>query len=152
MKRAIVPIIAGSLILFVLALSGCGPQGHMGEKFIEHILSCMDGRVEKLNLNEEQEAKYLEIRSTIKDNMKEAAARRFELRENIVNEFQSENPHIEKIAGYVKELLAEVELSLTDNVDVLVGFYNILDNDQQAVILNGIQEKVNKFHSRHREG
>ena len=152
MKRAIVLIIAGSLIVFILALTGCEPRGRAGEKFIEHILSCMDRRVEKLNLNEDQNEQYLEIRSTLKENIKEAAFRRFELREKIVNEFQSENPDIEKIAAGIKELLTDVELSLTDNVDVLLGFYNILDKDQQAVILKGIQEKVNKFHLRHQEG
>ena len=164
MKTSKKTYIIGGSVLLILLFTGFGlvaalePWGgfHPGRGFhhgfdhkdiAEFLLWRMDKRMKALNLSEEQQEKYNQIRSNIEKHLTEGIEDRKTMMDTFHTEMSKENPDMSLLAGMVKTKIDEVSKFLEENLDQFVGFYESLNDAQKNEILNGIRERM-EDHSR----
>jgi hypothetical protein len=107
----------------------------MHKKIPERVLARMDKRVEALSLTEIQKQKYEVLRLEIRDNLLEGMEKRKTLLKEIKNEMQKDTPDVNAIAEVLRERVRGLPGFIEENMDLLLDFYNILDEDQQSKVL-----------------
>ncbi len=158
--------IIGAAILLIALLAGvsfiaaCGPPGFcdmgphrmfcgegshprfFGKDFSEFILARIDSRVEDLDLSETQMEEYRGIRQKVKDKIVFAMEKRREFFRELRDEVNEDNPDINALAGRIKLHLGKMEDFMSNNLDLLMEFYNILDEDQKARVIEKMRDKM----------
>ena len=162
-------IIVGAVVLAFGILAGCGPHGFCdkvfsnrdsGEKsafhgrwgthrfadkdISEHIMKRLDERVEKLDLSEAQQKTYKEIRSKVETSLKETKEERRKLFEELRGEINRGNPDMNVAASLVKNRFKDMPDHLAQIVDYFIEFYNVLDEDQQAQVLDEMRDRIGR--------
>ena len=158
-------IIGAAILLFALLagvtfIAACGPPGFcdmgphrmfcgegshprfFGKDFSEFILARIDSRVEDLNLSETQMEEYGEIQQGVKGRFALAMEKRREFFRELRDEINVDNPDMDALAGRIKLHLGKMEDFMSDNLDLFVEFYNILDEDQKAKLLENARKKM----------
>lgn len=115
-----------------------------GQNFSEHILKRMDHGVEYLDLSESQSQAYEEVRAKIQTHLMEGMRERKQFFTEIQTEMDRENPDLEKIASVIKEGVQELPAHIEEHVDLFVEFYNILDEDQKAQLVQMIKVRMGR--------
>ena len=158
--------IIGAAILLIALLAGvsfiaaCGPPGFgdmgphrmfcgegshprfFGKDFSEFILARIDSRVEDLDLSEDQMAEYRGVRQKAKDKFVFAMEKRKEFFRELRDEVNEDNPDMNALAGRIKLHLGKMEDFMSNNLDLLMEFYNILDEDQKARVIEKMRDKM----------
>jgi hypothetical protein len=141
-------LVAG--VLFVGLLTGCRPfHGHGPHRFCkndisEHVLKRMDKQVAKLDLSDDQYGKYMEIRQMVAADLSEGMQRRRQLHFEFQNEINKNEPDINIIVNLFKDQLEDMPNVIGKQLDYFVEFYNILDEDQKAELIERIQKKMKR--------
>lgn len=150
-------IIIGAVILFIgiLAALGvtaaCGPHGHWHKGFhsrfhcgdvTDFVLWKMDRHVKDLNLNEDQRQEYDRVRGQIKTNITEAMEKRREFHGIVGAELSKENPDLKSLADLVKKRLEKMPSLIGEPLDLFVEFYNILDENQKAKVIERLRWRM----------
>ena len=143
-------LVAG--VLFVGLLTGCrpfpghgpGPHRFCKNDFSEHVLKKMDKKVAKLDLSEDQYEKYMEIRQRVAADLAEGMERKRQLHFEFQNEINKKEPDINIIADLFKDRLRDMPDVIGKQLDYIVEFYNILDEDQKAELIERIQKKMKR--------
>jgi hypothetical protein len=138
-------LLVGVILVSAGLIAGCGPHMFCDGEFSEHILSRMDSRVEKLELSDGQQQQYEEIRLKIKANLDKGKEERRQFFSDLQNEINKENPDINTLTALVKTKFRDGPIHLTDNLDLFVEFYNILDEEQKGILIKRLRKKVNRF-------
>ena len=123
----------------------CGEDSHprfFGKDFSEFILARVDSRVEDLDLSETQIEEYGEIRQKVKGKFVFAMEKRREFFRELRDEINEDNPNMDALAGRIKLHLGKMEDFMSGNLDLLMEFYNILDEDQKARVIEKMREKM----------
>ena len=155
--------IAGSILLSTLFIVGAGfvaqegpgfYQGGFhhrfhGRGFSKHILKRLDSRVEKLNLTDLQQKKYQEMRGRVEQEILGMKNNRGKFFQEIREEMNQETPDVEKIAGLMKGKLEQMPVKIGAHLDQFVEFYNVLDEEQRAQIIQKFRDKMDR-HPLHR--
>ena len=102
----------------------------------------LDERVEKLDLSEAQQKTYKEIRSKVETSLKETKEERRKLFEELRGEINRENPDMNVAANLVKDRLKDMPDHLSQIVDYFMEFYIVLDESQQAQVLDEMRDKI----------
>ena len=139
-------------VLFVGLLTGCrpfpghGPGSHRFCKkdFSEHVLKRMDKQVAKLDLSEDQHEKYVEIRQRIAADFAEGMERKKQIHFEFQSEINKKEPDINIIVDMVKDRLRDMPDVVEKQLDYFVEFYNILDEEQKAELIQRIQKKMKR--------
>ena len=118
--------------------------GFRGKYFSNHAMDRLDGIASHLNLNEEQERKFQEIKGQIRTDFESFREERERLFSDLRNEIGGENPDMARITETVKTGLAKMPLRVGNAMDLFVEFYDSLDRDQKTLIINGIREKMER--------
>ncbi|HUT71712.1 MAG TPA: Spy/CpxP family protein refolding chaperone [Desulfatiglandales bacterium] len=162
-------IIVGAVVLAFGLLAGCGPHGFCdkvfsnrdsgergafhgrwgthrfaGKDISEHIMKRFDERVEKLGLSEAQQKKYKEIRSKVETSLNEAKEEHRKLFEELRGEINRGNPDMNVAASLVKNRFKDMPDHLAQIVDYFMEFYNVLDEDQQAQVLDEMRDRMGR--------
>jgi len=158
-------VIGAAILLFALLagvsfIAACGPPGFcdrgphrmfcaedphsrfFGKDFSEFILARIDSRVEDLGLSETQMEEYRGIRQRVKDKFVFAMEKRREFFRELRDEVNEDNPDMNALAGRIKLHLGKTEDFMSGNLDLFVDFYNILDEDQKAMLLENARKKM----------
>lgn len=155
MKTTCKSLVVVALLLSFTLLAGCGPHryykergwGHprfSGRDFPERMLKRMDRKAEELDLTEGQRETYEEIRAKIKANLIQAGEERENLFTQVREELDRENPDMNAVVGMVKGKLKDMPEHMGKALDLFLEFYNVLDEDQKAKVLEVIREKVER--------
>ena len=159
-------IIAGSILLSTLFIVGAGfvaqegPPGFYqrgfhhrfhGKGFSKHILKRLDSKVEKLNLTDLQQEKYQEMRGRVEQEILGMKNNRGKFFQEIREEMDQEAPDVEKIAGLMKGKLEQMPVKIGAHLDQFVEFYNVLDEEQKAQIINKFRDKMERRHRFHND-
>ncbi len=143
---AFLVVVAG---LCVVSASGdrgfCGRGPHppfFKKAFPEQMLRCMDKKMAELNLSETQKEKYAQLRSRFKTDFEEMRSRRQKFINNIRTQIDRPDPDMQRLADMVKERLKEMPGRIGTHLDQLVEFYNILNKDQKARVLERMRQRV----------
>ncbi|MEA3305725.1 MAG: hypothetical protein U9R52_02810 [Candidatus Omnitrophota bacterium] len=158
-------IIGAAILLFALLagvtfIAACGPPGFCdmgphrmfcgegshprfsGKDFSEFILARIDSRVEDLDLSETQREEYRGIRQRVKGKFVFAMEKRREFFKELRDEINADNPDMNALAGRIKLHLGKMEDFMSGNLDLLMEFYNILDEDQKARVIEKMRDKM----------
>ena len=158
-------IIGAAILLFALLagvtfIAACGPPGFcdmgphrmfcgegshprfFGKDFSEFILARIDSRVEDLDLSATQMEEYGEIRQRVKGKFVFAMEKRREFFRELRDEVNEDNPDMNALTGHIKLHLGKMEDFMSGNLDLFVDFYNILDEDQKAMLLENARKKM----------
>lgn len=163
--------VIGAAILLIALLAGvtfiaaCGPPGFcdmgphrmfcgegshprfFGKDFSEFILARIDSRVKDLDLTATQMEEYGEIRQGIKGKFVFAMEKRREFFRELRDEVNEDDPDINALTGRIKLHLGKMEDFMSDNLDLFLEFYNILDEDQKAMLLENARKKMSRLGS-----
>ena len=138
----VLSVVAG--LGFVVA-SGPGKdwcRGFHPGGFPKHVLSRMDSRVESLNLTEPQRAKYGEIRAKVEKGLAGGMENRKKLREEMRSELNRSTPDMHRVSEMVKKRISGMSGFLEENLDLLVEFYDMLDEKQRIRVIEHMRDKV----------
>ena len=163
-------IIVAAVLVSLGLLAGCGPHGlcdeffsnrgsgersafhkrwgahrFVGKDISEHIMRRFDERVEKLDLSEAQQKSYEEIRSKVEISLKESKEEHQKLFEELRGEINRENPDMKLAANLVKDRVKDMPDHLSQIVDYFMEFYNVLDENQQAQVLDEMRDRIGRY-------
>jgi len=141
--RKSVYFIAIVSILFLL-LSGCTHRRWNAERFSGHVLEHMDDQVDDLNLNEEQTAQYQQIRAKMEADLSSIHLNHSEAMLAQHEKINQENPDITSLTGVFRERLKTAPNEFGTFLDRFEEFYNILNEEQQAEVLEEFRQKINR--------
>jgi len=157
MKKRKKYLIIGAVILSVAVLAGlgisaaCGPHGHWqkgfhsrfhSEDIADFVLWKMDRRVKDLDLNETQKQEYAKIKEQVKANLSEVMEERREFHRMMHDEINKENPDVNRVADLAKDRLKDLPDLIGKNLDLIVKFYNMLDESQKAQVLERLRWRM----------
>lgn len=140
-------IIVGVIVLSVALVGGCG--AYIRHRFYhrdisKHVLKRWDRHVAKLDLSEAQREGYEEIRQKVQASLREARYGREELFQELRSEIDRENPDLNRMVDLVKERVEAMPSLANENLDRFVEFYNLLDDDQQAQVIEMIRKRMKR--------
>jgi len=115
-----------------------GPGGDMPG----FVLKRLDGKIKKLNLTPDQQAKYDELRTRLKERMAAGKEDRKRLREAARIELAKESPDITVLNAMMKKKIEGVSTAIQDGLDLFADFYSTLDEGQKQKVLSGIRKKM----------
>jgi hypothetical protein len=98
--------------------------------------------VEDLDLSEDQMEEYRGIRQRVKDKFVFAMEKRKEFSRELHDEINEDNPNMNALASRIKLHLGKMEDFMSGNLDLLMEFYDILDKDQKARVIEKMRDKM----------
>lgn len=150
-------VIVGSVVAFLVLATGfcmvkasgdygfCGRGSHppfFRKAFRERILNRMDNKMEELNLSEVQKTKYVQLKASFKADFEEMRSGRYEFMNDMRAVIDQKNPDMQKLAGLIKDRLNRMPDRIGPHLDQLVDFYNILNEEQKARVLERMRERM----------
>ena len=150
-------VIVGSVVDFLVFATGlcivkassdygfCGRGSHppfFRKAFRERMLSHMDDKMEELNLSGEQKEKYAQLKTSFKADFEEMRSGRSKFMNDMSAVIDQKNPDMQRVANLVKDRLTRMPDRIGTHLDQLVDFYNILDEEQKARVLEKMRERM----------
>jgi Spy/CpxP family protein refolding chaperone len=120
-------------------------SGAFHKDMAEFILWKMDKKAKELNLTASQKAKYEAIRENFKVHFTEFQTEHQKMKDQFHKEISKEEPDIKLLVGSAKTKINELSGFMNKNLDLLLDFYNSLDNQQKSMINKEIRERM-KYH------
>ena len=155
--------IAGGSILLIMILTGFGlvaalenswgfhPRRgfHHGidhKDIAEFILWRMDKKMKDLNLSEGQQEKYNQIRSNIEKHITEGMDEHKTMKDIIHGEMTKEDPDVRLMVDMIKKKIDDFSGFMLENLDLVVGFYESLNEEQKTKVLKDLRERMESHH------
>ena len=150
-------VIVGSVVIFLVLVTGfcivkasgdygfCSRGSHppfFRKAFPERILNRMDSKMEDLNLSEVQKTKYAQLKTSFKADFEEMRTGRSKFMNDMRAVIDQKNPDMQRVAGLVKDRLSRMPERIGTHLDELVDFYNILNQEQRARVLDKMRERM----------
>ena len=126
---------------------GCHPGPH-GEDIADFILWKMDRHVKELNLNNDQKKEYEKSKEEIRAGIAQAIERKKDFHRVVHEEMDKENPDINALAGLMKGRAQNIPDMVSRPIDLFVNFYNLLDKDQQAKVIEMFRARISFMQQR----
>ena len=111
------------------------------QRGIERILGKLDKGMEELNLNDSQQEKYEALRSRFKEDLSGMGQDRTAFFIDVKTEIDREAPDMVKLAGLLQQRLEMMEDRLGAHIDAWVEFYQMLDDDQKAKVIEALRDR-----------
>ena len=105
----------------------------------------MDSRVEELDLSETQMEEYEEIRLKVKAGLTEAMENRREFFRELKREINKDNPDMNALSDHIRQQLRKMPDFMSYNLDLFMEFYNVLDENQSARLLEKFRNRMDRF-------
>ncbi len=142
--------ILGAVIIAGAGFTGCHKPpmfcgGFHGKDFPEHVLERIDKEVAELDLNEAQQVQYEEIRKRVETELIEIKNNRKAFFLKVKAEMDKETPDLNVISELLKSRVERFPLRAGMFIDDFMAFYEILNDDQKAMIISELKDKYKKF-------
>ncbi|NVM26073.1 MAG: hypothetical protein HWN70_09205 [Desulfobacterales bacterium] len=118
--------------------------GFHSKDFSEFILWRLDKKVKDLHLSDTQKEKYEVIKGKIETHLKEGFEDRKRLMEDFHTEINKEDPNIERLAETIKKKIKKVSGFMEESLELIVEFYETLDENQKDRVISHIREKAER--------
>ena len=153
-KKHVIMGSVAALLVFAIGFGvvmASGDYGYCGggfhppfckKAFGERIFNCMDNKMEELNLSQMQKEKYAQLKAGFKADFEEMRTGRYETMNEMRAIIDQKNPDMQRVAGLIKDRLNQMPDRIGDSLDQLVGFYDILDEEQKARVLERMRERM----------
>ena len=154
------------LLMFIGNLAGCGPHRFAGKDddswsdrrhrffkcrsagFQERIEKHVDEKVAELKLSASQQAHYEALKEKFKTRFQQGLDDRKTFMAEVTAEMNKPRPDLNTVSALTKEKLHTFPDRVEGYMDLIMSFYNTLDEKQQARIVEKIREKM-KWHRKH---
>ena len=136
-------VITAALVTMGFRYSGlrhCGHPGMMAERF-ERIS-------EELSLTDAQQAQMGEMQTIIKNDIAKFREKKHALLEDINVRLNAQNPDIEAILEYVKNIIKDKPNPALKRLNYLSEFISMLDDEQKDRLIEKIRGKIKKIQER----
>jgi len=130
-------------VLTLGAFSQCRPKWNQDHS--DKILSYMDRKISKLDLDESQNAKYQSIRARIQADLKLGHQERLKGIGKIKSEFQKENPDVKTLSLQIKEDLSKKDNFMFKAPEYFAEIYAILNLEQKKKVKEWVNDKLEDF-------
>ena len=144
-------VLFGAIFIAGIAFTGCHRPGMFcgggcgSEDFPKNVLEKIDSRVEKLNLNETQQAQYEGIRDRVKAQLMEVCNTKKAFFEKVKAEMDRTNPDLAMVSDMLKSHAENIPIRAGMFIDDFMAFYEILNMDQRAIVVENLKKKFQKF-------
>ncbi len=144
-------VLLGTILVAGMGFVGCNRPpmfcggGFHGNDFPNHVLEKIDSEVEALELTEAQTARYQEIRTSVEKELVEVGNQRKAFFDKVKTEMEREKPDLNVLSGLVKSHVENFPIRVGMFIDDFMAFYEVLDENQKAVITTHLKEKFKKF-------
>jgi Spy/CpxP family protein refolding chaperone len=152
-------IMIGAFALFAGNITGCIPDGPYGSRFHppfghhgflgqglpDFAAQRLDDHVEELGLTEVQKEQYQAIREEFKQLVAQHAARRREFFIQLREAILAPSPDAAFIGTLVKAHAQNIPDVIDSYVDLFLSFYDILDEQQRAFVIQQAQDRFKRF-------
>ena len=142
MKRGTTGVVIIAVGLLMLLAAGCKRPWPGDGQFADRIFSRLDEKVDTLNLTDDQKTQYEAIKAKLRTNMEEFADERQVFWAVMKTELSKEKPDMAMAADDLKQRMRDMAEFGAANVDLFTEFYNILDENQQAQVIDIIHDKM----------
>lgn len=120
---------------------GFFPGGH-SKDMADFILWRMDKKAKELNLTSVQKEKYEAMKENLRTHLAEGWSDRQRLKEQFKKEMSKEDPNVRNLMEPLKAKTKEMAGFVNTTLDLLVDFYDTLDNHQKRLIRDEIRERM----------
>jgi Spy/CpxP family protein refolding chaperone len=110
----------------------------------EFILWRLDKGAEGLNLSEAQKGKYEEMRGKLETRFKAHRDDRKRWMEQLQSAMKKEDPDVKVLSESVKKRIESFSGFMEGNLDLVVEFYETLDQEQKEKIMTTIRKKMKR--------
>ena len=131
--------IFGTIAVF---LAGCHGPRHGDKYFPSRLLEHVDDHVEDLNLTEEQNGKYLDIRARLEADLIKQRDAHKEFRTELIEVIDNQENGVKEITTKVRTKTGDIPSMVNLYLDYVDEFYEILDEQQQAIVMEEIRDKA----------
>ncbi len=122
-------------------------SGFHGKDMADFMLWRMDKKAEELNLTDIQKVKYEELKNNLKTHLSEGLSDHQRFIEGFHTEMAKEDPNVVLLAESIKAKINEMSGFMNENLDLLVEFFETLDDTQKRMIIDEIKERMENHHS-----
>ncbi len=134
-------------VLLVLALtavfvSGCHPR-RFADDFPQSMLEHIDEHVEDLQLTAEQDGQYQNIRTRLEADLIKQKAKHEAFRNSMKGIIAEENNGVKEITARLRTEANDLPEMASLYLDYIDEFYDILDDQQKALIMDEIRSRSN---------
>ena len=112
------------------------------DQFAECVLARIDGRVADLQLTEQQNTHYQELRLRLKGRMEAQFNEQRALKEQIRAEVNRDKPNPQVVNDLVKRRIRMLSQGLEEGSDLFAEFYGLLDENQKGKVLARFRERM----------
>ncbi len=140
-------MIVGIIVLSLGLVAGCGAyrRHRLHHRDVsKYVLKRWDRHVAKLDLSDVQKEQHQEIRQRVEASLRQAKEDRERFFSDLKSELDRENPDPTRLVVLAKERAKAVPGMIGENLDHFVEFYNILDADQKAQVIEMIRKRMKR--------
>jgi hypothetical protein len=119
----------------------CFHHGMSGKNVTEFIMWRLEKGVKDLYLSNEQMVEFKDLETTIENRINQLIDSRKVMMDEFYKEINKEEPDLMILKKSMKEKINEMSGFMEENLDLLFVFYDNLDEDQKAKVLEGIRER-----------
>ena len=138
--------VIGAVVFLLGSLSlGYARYPRHGGAFVKHVLWKMDDHAEDLKLDALQQEQYKQIRDKLEVSLTQGMGKRETFFHEIKSELDKADPDVPGLTEKMKAHLAEFPEAMSANLDLMVEFYNILNDDQKTELMNDFRKRLNRM-------
>ena len=138
-RTLLVLAIFGTIAAF---LTGCHGHRHGDKYFPSRMLEHIDDHVEDLNLTEEQNEKYLDIRARLEADLIKQREAHKAFKVELIETIDNQENGVKEITTKFRTKTGDIPGMLNLYLDYVDEFYEILDEQQQAIVMEEIRDKA----------
>ncbi len=138
-KILLILAVFGTIAVF---LTGCHGPRHGDKYFPSRVLEHIDDHVEDLNLSEEQNEKYLDIRARLEADLIKQREAHKTFRAELIEVVDNRENDVKEITTKLRTKTGDIPGMLNLYLNYIDEFYEILDEQQQAIVMEEIRDKA----------
>ena len=117
---------------------------HPGGQMTDFILWKLDRLTGSLNLTDDQQTQYDEMRTAIQTRLEEGIKSHGDFRASVYSEINKEMPDVPLILEGLKANIQSMSQNVEATIDQFTTFYETLDADQRKIIVSSFREKMER--------
>lgn len=133
------------LLLLPVFVMNCGPHPHCRKDGEERILRRIDKKVQSLNLDSAQEAKYKEVRSKVFAELKANMDNRRATMNILEEELKKTEPDLQKAVRSMQENYRKKPADMSVFGDHFLEFYSVLNPEQKKLVQEELRKTMRRF-------
>jgi FtsZ-interacting cell division protein ZipA len=148
MKARKTVLILGVITLVAVFLSGCYHRGFGESDFPQRTLERIDDHVKDLQLTADQEEKYQALRARLEADLIKQKASHQTFKAELLTVIDRQDSGVKDLTAELRKKVTVIPTTANLYLDYIDEFYDILDDQQRALVMEEIRDKADNRHFR----